>query len=217
MINIKKAKQPRSLTEYRCQPGANYDDFREKQDVKKSLLIEQGFICAYCMRRIGPDTAQIEHIAPQNPEEGSGDCLALDYSNMLAVCDGYKGLEKAFQTCDTHKDNKLLKKANPLDENSVNLIKYRTNGIIYSEDSDINDDLNVILNLNCERAPLIANRKATINVLQKYMIRQQRQGSWNQSLLKRAQKHFETRKEGLNNEYIGVILYFIKRYERKDG
>ena len=65
----------------------------------KALLKEQGYLCAYCMKKITEKTIHIEHWIPQrHPQEGyleysQEDCdrFAIDYQNMLGVCPGGKG------------------------------------------------------------------------------------------------------------------------------
>jgi uncharacterized protein (TIGR02646 family) len=62
----------------------SYEDLRgnEKETVKQSLMIEQGFLCCYCERRLTIDDSHIEHFRPQNDPE----CDALDYGNLLCSC-----------------------------------------------------------------------------------------------------------------------------------
>lgn len=93
--------------------------------------------------------------------------LSVDYHNMLGVCPGGKGQATrgyADMTCDQHRGNTLLT-VDPLNLHSVKKIRYRPNGIIYSNDPDINSDLNDILNLNCNAAKLPMNRKAVLDQL----------------------------------------------------
>ena len=52
MLYIKKGREPESLIKYRKKKFAYYDGYDRKDDIRKNLLIEQGFLCAYCMRRI---------------------------------------------------------------------------------------------------------------------------------------------------------------------
>ena len=54
MIEIKKGTEPKELLEYRKQEFASYADMKGdvKEKVMKSLLSEQGHLCAYCMSRI---------------------------------------------------------------------------------------------------------------------------------------------------------------------
>ena len=40
MIYIKKGAEPKSLKEYRSQPNATYEDFRDKDDIREALLKE---------------------------------------------------------------------------------------------------------------------------------------------------------------------------------
>ena len=49
MILIKKKKEPYKWKQYRNTPNAKYEPMEELRD---SLYEEQGYICAYCMRRI---------------------------------------------------------------------------------------------------------------------------------------------------------------------
>ena len=46
-----------------------YENFRKKNELRQSLLKEQGYICCFCMRRIedSNETTKIAHIFPQNP------------------------------------------------------------------------------------------------------------------------------------------------------
>ncbi len=66
------AKTPQNLT---------YRAFPEKDKVKEALLKEQGYLCAYTLRRLSSvEDCHIEHIQPQNVVPG----LDLDYANMAA-------------------------------------------------------------------------------------------------------------------------------------
>ena len=61
-----------------------YKDLRgkEKNEVKYSLMKEQGYICCYCECRLIDDDSHIEHFRPQSEEDGN----PLDYTNMLCSC-----------------------------------------------------------------------------------------------------------------------------------
>jgi len=82
MLYIKKGHEPDSLTKYRKEKFAYYDGFKEKDDIRKYLLEEQGYLCAYCMRRIDMEHMKIEH---WYPEDLLSDIECLDYKNMLGV------------------------------------------------------------------------------------------------------------------------------------
>ena len=216
MIYIKKGKEPRSLTEYRSQIGATYEDFQNKDDIRDFLLREQGHICAYCMRRIYKDSMKIEHWHAQHAEDGTGEETALDYGNMLGVCDGYKSSPYKDQTCDTHRGNTTIK-VDPLSLESIAQIAYRGDGTIYSVNAEIDKDLNETLNLNCEHAHLKENRAAAIRAVQRYCSKKNKYGTWEVAELRKAKRHFETEEEGKKKPYLGAILFFIDRYLKKAG
>ena len=154
MKQIIKNKEPRSLTEHRAK-GGNYFNLY-KNELRDSLLEEQGYICCYCMQRIPkklneneveknfPD-CKIEHVKCQseNPD------LELDYDNLLMACNGNHGFPKKMQTCDTFKGERDLS-FSPADRlrNIENFIKYLPNGEIRSDDPVIDDEIDSVLNLN---------------------------------------------------------------------
>lgn len=54
----------------------------EKRALHEALLAEQGHVCCYCGRAIGPEDSHVEHFRPQQtrPE------LALAFGNLFASC-----------------------------------------------------------------------------------------------------------------------------------
>ena len=147
MKKIIKQSEPRSLVKHRSQANANYDNYPDKDDLRKSLLKEQGYICCYCMSRIKSDEMKIEHWQPQTKYTSR----QLDYRNLLGACMGNQGARPQNQHCDTRKGDSEIT-INPIegDKNCENLIKYRPDGKIYSDDVSINHDLNETLNLNLD-------------------------------------------------------------------
>ena len=109
MLLIKKRQEPDSLREHRNTPGADFDGL-DKTQLRRSLLQEQGYICAYCMKRIREDDkVKIEHYKARTKEN------ELVYQNLLAVCDGNETLKDERGkvnpnrfTCDTKKKEKEL-------------------------------------------------------------------------------------------------------------
>ena len=163
MLVIRKGREPASLTAHRKTPYATYDNC-DKTDIRKSLLAEQGCLCAYCMRRIHEDRMKIEHWYPQSKMKTEAE--KLDYSNMLGVCMGHEdGMDGRFDTCDSKKGENLIT-IDPRKEEHVHKIAYRIRtGEIYSEDPELNRDINVSLNLNCREQYLPQNRKSTIDAV----------------------------------------------------
>ena len=160
-----------------------------RTDVLQSLLEEQGFLCAYCMRKIAIRSATIEHITGQKyiDEKGIevGKQKDTDYNNMLAVCKGI------FCQSDLHCDKSRAKYQNkravlfisPLKEQQMKNIKFSQSGVIYYKepiekideenetlkDKEIRYDLNKVLNLNCEN--LREDREKVLKIVKKSLIK----------------------------------------------
>lgn len=87
MIRIHKGREPRKWTEYCNTPGVHYKAIPK---LREALLKEQGYICAYCMRRIpvrdknSNETSRIDHVKSQEKYSD----LELKYSNMVICCPG---------------------------------------------------------------------------------------------------------------------------------
>ena len=156
MILINKNQEPKEWTEYCSTPGVTYQSIPELVD---ALLKEQGYICAYCMRRIptkdkieGKLTSEdhrIEHIKCRENHED----LQLKYNNMLICCPGHIGED---EHCDRKKGNQEIS-FSPLDSAFINTLTYTSNGIIASSNPVYNEEINSILNLNTPF--LVLNRK----------------------------------------------------------
>lgn len=158
MIWIKKQKEPASLTQFR-KGGGKWTDFsleRGKKDLKKQLLLEQGNFCAYCMQRINFEKMKVEHWCSLSdcPEDRS-----LDYSNLLAVCQGkFPGVEH----CDTCKKEQLMD-ISPLQKIHIDQIYYgKASGEIFSDNQNHQKEINALLNLNIQ--PLKDNRKKALTI-----------------------------------------------------
>lgn len=213
MLYIKKGREPESLIKYRKKKFAYYDGYDRKDDIRKNLLIEQGFLCAYCMRRIDIKNMKIEHLYP---EDRLSDIERLKYTNMLGVCQGHiEGTKGADDTCDTHKGNALIT-VNPLDMATLAKVQYRTStGEIYSEDEQIQKDLNDILNLNSRKHLLSINRKAVLNAAIEEMRKMQKNGIWGRKIIEAIKAQYErTDLMGMKKEYAGIVLWYLDRKGR---
>jgi uncharacterized protein (TIGR02646 family) len=160
MRTIEKNGEPASLTAYRQQPNANYDDYADKDALRQSLVDEQRGLCCYCQSRIRPDwnRMKIEHWQCQ----ANYPARQLDYRNLLGACLGGHGRPEREQHCDTRKGNADLcfcpaDPTHPIEQR----IKFLGNGEIASEDAAINTALNEVLNLNLDQ--LVSNRKAVLD------------------------------------------------------
>lgn len=162
---IQKSKEPNNLQEHRGIKGTNYESF--KRDVglgdispasglRESLLNDQGYICAYCMKRIPhsytgkgvtSDKMKVEHYVAQTTEISKLQKLDITYTNMFACCMGNHGQSEKYETCDTRKgENELT--ITPLNVAHIRTLKYAPDGSIHSTDNTFDREINNILNLN---------------------------------------------------------------------
>jgi len=206
MKKISKNQEPNSLVEHRANRASSFDNIPNKKfDLRESLINEQGFICCYCMQRIKLaefgrlQSTKIEHFAcrSNNPD------LELNYRNLLLSCMGGEGLPKQLQTCDTFKGEKVLS-FNPCDNHRSieDLIKYKANGEIDSDDQRLKKELEDVLNLNNQ--DLVKNRRIQFESIQK-MIRDEGNKQKGKALRK---KYFEDKKNGLLSKCEGKFYQF---------
>lgn len=76
----------------------------EKSNLKDALLQEQGYICAYTLRRIQKDTSHIEHIKPETLCRAELTGSDLNYENMVA-CFPRDGMKNPYRYGAPEKDN----------------------------------------------------------------------------------------------------------------
>lgn len=77
-----------------------------KENLRRALLHEQGYLCCYCNRPLNNDhTTKIEHFRPKDRDRYPA--LVFTYENLLASCDGgERDKDKPRETyCDTKKGN----------------------------------------------------------------------------------------------------------------
>lgn len=201
MRTIQKNCEPASLTAYRKQPGANYDDYEDKDDLRQSLVEEQRGLCCYCQSRIRPywDKMKIEHWQCQAVYPNR----QLEYGNLLGACLGGKGHPEQKQHCDTRKGNAELcfcpaDQAHPIERQ----IKFLGNGEIASPDADINTALNEVLNLNLDQ--LVSNRKAVLDAFK------QRLGKGTLNAAREIQ-NWDGSQPGILPPYAQVMVFWLEK------
>jgi len=207
---IDKGKEPQELTEYRRKKGASYDGplfTVVKESIRQQLLREQGWLCAYCMRRIGGGFGQmkIEHWHCQKNYISE----QLDYQNILGVCPGNEGQARGSQTCDTRKADSDIKynPSNPSDR-IEGQIHFNGDGKIWSDDAEFDGQLNEVLNLNYSR--LQANRKAVLTGVLKVLSR--KSGTRTPVEIERLLDQWSVaNKEGYLREYCAVAIYYLRK------
>ncbi len=213
MLYIEKSQEPAELAQAKRDGLTHYRDLsgKPKMAVQQAILREQGELCAYCMKHISIKDIQIEHYIAQNPENGDYDAaLTIDYNNMLGVCSGNKLGRGARErlTCDQHRGNAKLT-VDPRNEASVAKIKYKTDGTIYSDDADIQRDLDVILNLNCSAAYLKENRRCALDALKKDMLKNFPGKRATRAYLEKRLAFF--RDAPVKTEFAGVLIWYLNR------
>lgn len=162
---ISKGKAPRNLKNYKSKKGVTYNSYSSDiglgsiippSGLRKYLLEDQGYVCAYCMQRIPhkftekgitKDDFKIEHFINQKSKESIKQKLDITYKNMFACCMGNEGKKKKFQTCDTRKGEDSIS-INPLNIAHINTIVYAADGAIYSTNATFDSEINCLLNLN---------------------------------------------------------------------
>ena len=214
MIKITKGKEPAEWTKIKNTPGINFES-ADKTTLRQALIDEQGWVCAYCMRRInyvaGAETdTRIEHLKPQSisidqghPEE------TLAYSNMVLCCNG--NIDGDGKThCDTSKGDREIS-FTPFDQAVIDTISYSTgDGRIKSSNAQYDAEFNNVLNLNHRR--LAENRhsviKGVVTVLGKK--------KWKCSDLKGKLNDYSVKKSnGQYPEYCGVAIWYLKKKLRQ--
>lgn len=215
MVHIIKGAEPLALTQEKINGVKIYSELAtDTLDViRQQMLEEQGYLCAYCMQRIVLDTVTIEHFLAQNPTDKHYiGALTIDYHNMLGVCFGNecKGNSKKNLTCDKHRGNIPLV-INPLQKHLVQQIKYKGDGTIYSDDPQIDKDLNETLNLNYEGLLFRKNRKAVLDGLKRYM---DRRFAGKQVPVERLRQWLAAcyiGKNGIRDPFVGVAINYLEK------
>lgn len=164
MVIIKKNVPPNSLVAHKNKSFSSYDNFEQKDDIRKSLLSEQFSLCAYCMGKIQITSMKIEHFKCQAKYPS----LELDYNNMLGCCTGNENKPQKMQTCDTKKGDMelLFNPSNPSDYDKLQ-IAFLDDGTIFSRDEKFDEQLNTVLNLNTEQ--LKHNRKDILDAVKQIL------------------------------------------------
>lgn len=210
MRAIQKDAEPQSLAQHRASSSgdyvADYDNYKGMDDLRKSLVAEQGGICCYCMQRIRPNAQEmkVEHWACQtkNPT------MQLVYSNLLGACPGGVGMPGRLQHCDTKKGDADLSRnpANPAHQ-IESFILCPASGRIESDDARLQKEIDEVLNLNLPL--LVRNRKAVLDGF--IAAQRKRKGSFTPEFLRRLINQWNGAPGELRNEYCFVVVYWLRK------
>ncbi len=222
MIPIHKNPPPNSLSQYPHDPNASFDNMSSaiKNELRQSLLKEQGEICCYCMCRIKLDSSRIEHWECQSLTKKLGQSQknypdkTLDYDNMMLACSGNEG-DAETHHCDIRKGDLPLtfNPSSPAHARRLK-IRYLKNGTIESENAEFNVQLDEVLNLN--EAMLKANWAsvcgATIQTLNKIGGPKK---DWTKAIIDKYIQKYKSWHNGQAEPYCGVAVYSLEKLCRR--
>ncbi len=207
MIKINKGNEPASWTQKKETPG--FTQYEPTDDLRKSLLKEQGYICAFCMRQIPVadkgvnEKSKIEHLKSRHEHPD----LQLDYNNMVVCCPGFIN---GNPHCDKSKDRASVT-FSLFDNLFPNTIRYSIkNGTIISTNTTWNNEINDILNLN--NAMLAYNRKYVLDGI-KVVIDNKK---WKKAKIEeKLEEWAKFDKNGKLKPYCGIVIWYLKKKLRQ--
>lgn len=224
IIELSKSGEWRSISEDDTVAIRHVFDYEfPKNDVKKVLIHEQHGICAYCMRRIRMDShSRVEHLVPLSKNKDK----AIDYNNMLGVCDGGEkttGNQGHILCCDAKKgENEIT--ISPFNKVQMDKIAYDPYGRIYTEprDEEMERDMNDTLQLNGIQnkdgtvrdtsTELLKGRKDAYERAKIMMETLDKRGKCTSAVVRKIMEELYNRTE--REEYIGVQLYYFGKHYR---
>ena len=202
MRKILKQLEPREWTKHRLTPGAKYEAVPE---LRKALLEEQGYLCAYCMRRIpirdtnSNESTRIDHILSRtkHPE------LQLNYSNMVVCC---PGAQSSDFHCDKQKGENDIT-INLFEDHFFDTLSYSSkDGRIKSSDAESDRQINELLNLN--HALLKRNRLETL----RGVILMLNRIEWTSSNIRHQIEIWNQKdQQGHYKPYNSIVVWFLKK------
>lgn len=145
-----------------------YSDFKGqvKKRFKQSLLIEQGYICCYCMARIHDYDSHIEHFVPRaesrrDPHSVIAQDVQLNYKNLFLSCEGeYDDGQWDGKHCgQAKKDEGSAMLISPSDSESSSVFEYDMQGNIRGITAPAMTTVRV---LNLQDPALIRHRRTAI-------------------------------------------------------
>jgi uncharacterized protein (TIGR02646 family) len=204
MRKIDKNAEPKEWTEYRLTPGVDYQSTPELRD---SLLKEQGYLCAYCMRRIptkdenSNETSRIDHILSRTKRPD----LKLDYQNMVICCPG--AIDAKFH-CDKLKGEENVT-FNLFDDTFISTISYKTkDGAISSSIDKYASEIENLLHLN---HPLLKkNRQQTLTGVIRSL--NQKKTPWKKAEIQKYLTNWNNKnQEGQYRPYCGIVIWYLNK------
>lgn len=238
MRKIDKRAEPVEWRQYRCSPGASFDSDgakSAKEKLREALMQEQGYVCAYCQRRITPDKdTRIEHIISQsivkgdpngrNPDNESdrwwfddkerfyGRFDELHYPNLVLCCDGnISGTKYGRQNsdnfhCDRSKGDYCIH-FDLFSDQFIRTVSYKSHtGRIESSNPGYDKEINEVLKLNLSQ--LCRNRLATLEAVKQALDKI----GWSRSNIARILCDYDSMQaDGFFRPYNGIVTWYLRR------
>lgn len=200
MIKITKTQEPKEWTEKIKTPG--FKEYSSIPELRDALLNDQGYICAYCMNRIGKNNSKIEHIKSQSPNKYPE--LQLEYSNMVICC---KGKTKNEAHCDTSKGDEDIS-FDIFSDSFFNTISYKSSdGEILSTNTVYNKEINKILNLNHKTIKI--NRFSVLDGVIKSISKKK---DWTKKGVNNQLTYWSNKdKDNKYQPYCGIIIWYLEK------
>lgn len=163
--------------------------------------------------------SRVEHFIPLSVNKDK----AIDYNNMLGVCDGGEkvtGQQGHILCCDAHKKEMEIR-TSPLNRVQMDKIAYRPDGIIYTEPKDevMEKDINETLLLNGVRKPdgsfrdtsteILKGRRDAYDRARRMMNNLNRSGKCTSAAVKKIIDSLLNQEE--QEEFVGVKLYYFRK------
>jgi len=207
-------------------PGIHY---YSKQQLKDSLLDEQGFLCAYCMRGLINDSScTIDYLKPKssNPRENT-----FHYHNLLSSCSGSVSkrgrlgnhgvgyhLKEDLRHCNNKKGEKSIP-ISPLNSLCESRFIFSISGEILPAFGDDWEAIQTIELLGLNSSLLVRQRASAIERML-YPDLPDNEGNLTNRLISREEglkKVSQLRKKGMNNRYEPFCIALIYVIEQLIG
>jgi len=204
---FKKGIAPGCLTAAKRKAGATFEGIEHacKNEIRRALGRDQGWLCCYCMQRIEDDRndVKVEHRRSQSDFPS----LQLEWKNMLVACRGGEGKPPVEQHCDTRKGSRSIS-LDPSTPDIEDQVRYSTDGRVLGDNQRRDDELNKVLGLN--QAFLCNNRKATLDGFIEALSRRNSH-TWSVKMLQNEIRALETPTKGRLTPYLGVVVWWIRK------
>lgn len=232
MIRYTKGPSPKQLTALASTPRMHWDGLgaADRAPIRAALARDQGWLCAYCQRRItadedaqtGRSQMKIEHWLPRNPagSDARSGTTGHHYlwSNLLGVCLGVSSDPGSpsvrISHCDTSKDNAELF-LHPVDGQGPDPrdhLRYTPGGAVepIKPNPRVEADIRT-LNLNAPQ--LQRGRREVLDAVRKRLD----QAGYSLSALKKMDHDHRISAGTLTPEYAESVRYYVLKKLRSRG